>query len=60
MRWQAAFAEAPALSTQAFVNYYNGGYNGSFSAIKPCRGGNAWPPQASVSSVDPVASDAPE
>jgi arylsulfatase A-like enzyme len=44
VRWSEAFQKSPILAKKAFVDFYNGGYNGSPAGIKPCRGGNAWPP----------------
>ena len=44
LRWSDAFKRAPRLAKRAFVDFYNEGFNGSVSALKPCRGGNAWPP----------------
>jgi len=44
LRWSAAFQRAPQLARKAFEDFYAGGFNGSVSALKPCRGDNAWPP----------------
>lgn len=51
LRWAAAYRERPKLARAAFADFYASGFNGSVTGIKPCRGGNAWPPGAAASAA---------